>query len=210
VNLGTGIIGAAKPASITFIDDYHNTGSSSSYTFSSIAIGAASAKRWVIVDVNASTVTSVVIGGVTATVITANQVYIANVPTGTSISITVNFAVTAQHCGLMVTVMDNLKSGTPLDSVVFTQTTTTNPKSGTLSVQKGGVVAAFAAGGALGASMTYSFGGALTTDVSNSQSENLCLGAGHALVAATDAALAVNVTRSGTNNNFGFYAYSFR
>jgi hypothetical protein len=211
MNLGTGIIGGARPAEIVFTHSEQATQSASSYTFSNVPIGTAHASRRLVIWSDRGNTSSVTVNGVAATFITGtNRCYVIDVPTGTTATIVIN-AASQNHCALVVFAMYYTKSATPVSGgVVFLTPDTTNPKSTTIGVQKGGVVASFVAGGGLGASMTYSFGGNLVTDLSDSQSENTCIGAGHGAASATDAAWAISVTRSGTNNNFSLQALSFR
>lgn len=109
----------------------------SSYTFSSKSIGDAHSKRFVVVSVGFVDIStsmsvgdgpsSVTIGGVSATLIqkasekngsgylTGASLWIAQVPTGATADVVVNFSETVSNCAVMVYRLVHA-TGTPLDS----------------------------------------------------------------------------------------------
>jgi len=209
--IATAAIGGSAPATIQYTYGAQDpAGPVATYTFSGVPIGSAGATRRLLLWCTSGVITSVTVDGNGASFIGGTLGgYIISYPSGTTATIAITNSSTQTHCTLIVFALYNVKSATPVGAVLV-GASTTNPKSSTIAVTRGGVVSAFSIGGGLGASMTYAFGGNLTTDLSNSQSENTCMGAGHGSAAVTDAAWAINVTRSGTNNNFSFQALSFR
>lgn len=132
---------SATPASISYQTSAVNSANLSTYTFTSQAIGTASATRVVIVGVFCSSggspvISTVTVGGISAT--SANTlasslrtvgVYTAPVPTGTTANIVVTMTGTVDNCGISVWRADNLLSTTPVDSqqIAVVSTTVTYP-----------------------------------------------------------------------------------
>tara|TARA_R110000772_G_scaffold233395_1_gene344960 strand:+ start:105 stop:773 length:669 start_codon:yes stop_codon:yes gene_type:complete len=114
VLLGAASAAAAVPidSTLAFTASAVNSGSQSSYTFSSQAIGTASSDRVVVVGVTAGNspadVSSMTIGGVGAahavsrTNSTETEIWYATVPTGTTASVVVNFSGGKGRCGIGV------------------------------------------------------------------------------------------------------------
>ena len=114
VLLGAASAAAAVPidSTLAFTASAVNSGSQSSYTFSSQAIGTASSDRVVVVGVSAGNspadVSSMTIGGVGAahavsqTNSTETEIWYATVPTGTTASVVVNFSGGKGRCGIGV------------------------------------------------------------------------------------------------------------
>ena len=99
--------------SVTFTDSSVNSGSATAYTFSSQAIGTASADRVVVVGTSGGAgatnpVSSMTIGGVSAVKAigivnsTGTEIWYATVPTGTTASVVVNWGGTKSRCGIGV------------------------------------------------------------------------------------------------------------
>lgn len=209
MNLGTGIIGAAKPAEIAWRTGGHNgAGPVMSWAFNNVPIGAADASRHVLVYAQASNLSGCTINGAAAAAL-GNDWFILSVPTGTTCNIVVQASFNGTHAAVEVFTLLNLKSATPIENKIVAFSTT-NPKSETISVKKGGAVASVAIGGGLGVSMTWSFGGGLQTDHAGSTNESLSIGGGTGRPAATDSAWFVSATRSGTASGYSFFNISFR
>lgn len=102
------------PTSLTYTDSAGSAGDLSTYTFSTKAIGTAASDRWVIVGVAAragskKVATSVTVGGVSAILLaTTNQgfddisFWAANVTTGTTGDVVVNFDGSMSRCGVLL------------------------------------------------------------------------------------------------------------
>lgn len=99
--------------SVTFTDSSVNSGSATTYTFSSQAIGTASADRVVVVGTsggagNTNPVSSMTIGGVSAVKAigivnnTGTEIWYATVTSGTTASVVVNWGGTKNRCGIGV------------------------------------------------------------------------------------------------------------
>jgi hypothetical protein len=99
--------------SVTFTDSSVNSGSAATYTFSSQAIGTASADRVVVVGTSGGAaatnpVSSMTIGGVSAVKAigivnsTGTEIWYATVTSGTTASVVVNWGGTKNRCGIGV------------------------------------------------------------------------------------------------------------
>jgi len=99
--------------SVTFTDSSVNSGSATTYTFSSQAIGTASADRVVVVGTSGGAgatnpVSSMTIGGVSAVKAigtvnsTGTEIWYATVTSGTTASVVVNWGGTKSRCGIGV------------------------------------------------------------------------------------------------------------
>lgn len=110
-------VAAAAYSNLTFRNSSFDNNTNSTYTFASSAIGTAAANRWVIVGVLGSksapigTITSLTVGGITATELVTNteavgssdirvSLYIANVPTGTTADIVVTWSSANLACAV--------------------------------------------------------------------------------------------------------------
>jgi hypothetical protein len=138
-----------------YIDNAIDPSDLTTYTFSSLDFGAATAGRYIIVGIAARavgagrTLDSVTIGGVSATLIANSPVSdtnisslaIANVPTGTTGDVVVTFNAAMGRCGIVWWRAPSLVSATPTD----TGTSAADPATDTLTVAAGGflVVVAF-------------------------------------------------------------------
>lgn len=134
---------------LTFLQA-NGSADATTHTFSGENLGTASADRYIIVNVSGRsgvagrTISSVTIGGVTATESVqagdANNksvagIYIANVPTGATGDIVVTFS-GSKVCGIGVYHATNLASTTPTDT--GSDTSGTSPLSDTLNINAGG------------------------------------------------------------------------
>jgi len=117
----------AKPASFAFTASAANTSASSSYTFSSLSLGQADSSRRIIVALAgqnaARTVTSLTVAGVAATRIIGDnpiapngptvQLWIANVPTGTTGNVVVTLNGNFNSCAVGLYAAYDLTTNTP-------------------------------------------------------------------------------------------------
>lgn len=138
---------------LTYQTHAENTSSLSSYSFTSQPIGSAQADRYVIVGIGwanlSPTISSVTIGGVSATNIATNAnangnsaLYIALVPTGTTANVDIAFSgATGIHCGIAVWSATGLLSTTAVSSGNNSSSAT---PSVTLTTVNGGFVVAYA------------------------------------------------------------------
>lgn len=131
-----GILSAGKgsvPVSVILRNTTLQSSSTASttFTFSTVSIGTASSTRYVIAQISAVadatagvTLSSVTIGGVTATIHASqafgagatHMAYIAGatVPTGTTATVAVTFSAATSSCAVYVTSIDGLQSTTPV------------------------------------------------------------------------------------------------
>lgn len=153
--IGSGAAGSAAHSNLTFRNTNNTTGvSQSSVTYASQTIGTAASDRYVIVavytDQSSGTISSVTVGGVSATAahssfVTALGVvgiYAALVPTGTTADIVINTSITASgfHAAHWTV---NMASGTAYDTATNTQASGANAVSG-LDIPANGFAVGFA------------------------------------------------------------------
>jgi len=101
-------------------------GASTTYTFTSLAIGNPDSLRAIFVGVtgaNGGTVNSVTVGGISATQVVANTgtnfslaLWVAVVPTGTTANVVVTFAAGQARCAVQIVRMVGYNSLTPTDT----------------------------------------------------------------------------------------------
>lgn len=133
-------------ATITFTDTATILTNTNAYTFSGKSFGTASSDRYIIVGIQGGinttggqTISSVTIGGVTATLVVQLQtsitnvsvrsaLFIAAVPTGTTGDVVVTWAGTMLHCGIGIFAVTGLQSSTP------TATATSGAQPGNVSI----------------------------------------------------------------------------
>lgn len=142
---------AVVSKSIFYVNRYIQTTNATTYTFASCDLGVASADRRVIIGAHMYGGTSrtlagtPTINGVNATVLTTNTastgnciLLIANVPTGTTGDIVLQWSSGVAGCAVSVWYATGLTSDTP----VATQrsTSTTAPTSGSLATTAGGFI----------------------------------------------------------------------
>lgn len=117
------LTGTAGPKVLTFQTSDNSTVAGTSFTFSSKAIGPPSADRYVIVGIGGNngtaTISSVTVGGISATQVVTRQVsnsttgiYIANVPTGTTANIVINWSASQANTEIGIWSATGLSSGT--------------------------------------------------------------------------------------------------
>lgn len=138
-----------------------STSGLTTYSFTSVSIGAASATRRVIVLVHgrsgtsSRTISSATIGGIAATIdatITSSAsgstiagIISATVPTGTTATVAITFSGSMFDAAIYPLALDNLRSVTPVDTATASATTGTSLTTGaTVNVEDGGYVVAFA------------------------------------------------------------------
>jgi len=138
-----------------------STSALTTYSFTSVSIGAASATRRVIVLVhgrsgtNLRTISSATIGGVAATIdaqITSSSggtslagIISATVPTGTTATVAITFSGSMFDSLIYPLALDNLISVTPVDTATASATSGASLTTGaTVNVEDGGYVVAIA------------------------------------------------------------------
>jgi hypothetical protein len=139
---------------LTFIDSAWSNANTNVFDFTSKSFGVARADRYIIVGVsganNSVGITSIVIGGVTATLLedinvgessgnVTAMLAIAAVPTGATGTIQVNWSGTEDVCGIGWWRAVGLTSATPHDLL----SNTSNPATGSLDTLSGGFIVAF-------------------------------------------------------------------
>lgn len=186
-----------------------NAGSTSSYTFSSVAIGTATDTRYVLVGVTgrapgARTLNSVTIAGITATILgnthntgggtdTISAFAIAKVTSGTTANIVVTFSSTMAAFGCSVWTLDGLDSATARTYVGDTS----DPFNGTLNAKADGWV--------FGVGMDFSNSGVLSWTNLTSLAAIPATGATTLKAYAADATiLSDNVSYAASATNAGF------
>jgi hypothetical protein len=213
---------ALAPAAVTYQSTATDGSDLSTYTFSAQAIGAASANRYVICGFGARytsgtpTITSVTIGGVAATQVSAQLagtgtgkllagLYIALVPTGTTADIVIAFSATALRCDHVTFSATGLQSATPTASVM----STANPgTSGSFSVSAGWIIVAFAMilGNASGRTCTW----ANLTERSDNVSSDWDVYTGAADAFANASTQTITATPSAGIDTMNFHCAAFR
>lgn len=196
----------------------HDTDDDPPWEFASVPIGDAHPLRYIVVYVDfvTSTATVVNVDGVAATFIdigasTSSRLWwIKSIPTGTTCDLQVAASGSLSvHCSVEVWTLLYLKSATPIDTWIHANLTD-DPKNDTVSVEKGGAVLGAASGSGIGSTMTFAFGGGLSTAHSGSTVDGASIGAGQASPVVDNAAFSVTADRSGTANNYRFSGLSFR
>jgi hypothetical protein len=193
---------ASPPPTLTYVTNAISAANLTTYTFSSVDIGAADATRYVIVSVyglNTATISSASIGGISADIIEqrTNDGLVtgligASVPTGTTADIVVTFSTGQQRSGIGVWQAINLASTTPTDTATDIGTSLTLDVN---VLDDGFVVAAAHDSG----DPNFSWSGATARfDVSNEGSTDLGGADESGLSAATPYALSCSVI-SGSN-----------
>lgn len=116
---------------LSFLQTATNTLNNSTYTFTSQNVGAASSDRYVVAVIfgysatSGRTVSSVTIGGISATISvqTSNAstsrvtaIALANVPTGATANVVVDFSDTMNNCGIGLYRLTEISTDTPFDT----------------------------------------------------------------------------------------------
>jgi hypothetical protein len=214
--VGFGSGGAdAPPAAAVFTANSSNTVASSTYNFTSQSFGTASADRSIVVGAagqsggGAAAITSLSIGGVSASQLlvaseTSNAIefWIAAVPTGSSGTVTVDWAAQRARCAIAVWAVTGLLSSAVSDSAQESGFGST-PGNGTVNVPAGGVVLGMTYDGGTGG-RTWSWSG-LTEGVDASFGGGRSYSAANADFATAEAGSAVSATPSG-NTTGGLFA----
>ncbi|MGE0629651.1 MAG: hypothetical protein AB7O43_17720 [Hyphomicrobiaceae bacterium] len=196
-------VGRVRPT----ISNTHNAATatdSSAFNFTSCSIGAEASNRHVVVVAGGSAgsgatgISSLVINGVSATQLVSStntdtgqssttEIWIAAVPTGTSVTITPTYASERPRQFISVYAVYGLSSAT----AVATQTSTANNPTLDLNVQGGGVVIA----GAIGNNSTaYTWSG--LTEAYDTATETVGMSSAYAGNLSTATPKAVSATRS--------------
>jgi hypothetical protein len=146
-------LGGASPAAATFAGSSGNSANQTTYTFAGLAIGAASAGRYVVVTTNTTatvTCNAVTVGGVACTELIERtndatlSIWITDTPiaSGTTATVEVTFSGTASNCGVATWAVTGLELTTARDTMSDVGTTL----SGTIDVPADGVLIAAASG----------------------------------------------------------------
>lgn len=145
--IGFGVV-SASAATSTWLASTFSMSGLTTYTFAAMSFGTASADRYLIAGfiggvTTVRTVSSVTIGGVTATELyyvangaTAAAFYIAAVPTGTSGDVVITWSAGYDRCGVSLWSATGLGSTT----VVDTGTSTADPYNDTMNCNAGGFI----------------------------------------------------------------------
>lgn len=162
---------ANLPAILTYVGSNASTANATSHTFTSESIGTAATDRYIIIGVTAEnnlgarTISSVTVGGVSATQVvfrehstgsfwTQAAIYIVPYPTGTTATIVVNWSASNNMCGIGVWNATQLQSATATN----TNSNTSDPLTATLNVAPGGIAIGCAAAFPSGATpITYTW-----------------------------------------------------
>lgn len=215
MRLGTGVLGD-KPASIVWTDDDVDDGNDDNYSFV-VDIGEAAPGRKVIFAVGTFTglgtnVNAITFNGSPVTPLVTQSVLrlcIADAPTGTTATIGVTYSgADASGTGVMVWVVRDLKSGTPVDTAQTSLLSGTAAADLSVDTRSGGIVVAAAWGGANGTNQTWV---GVNEDVENtSTSNNFCRSGASANISGGESPRTVTVTSSNTSSTRYVLAASFR
>lgn len=135
------------PSAVTYTYSTSTSTNFVTYTYTAVALGTESADRRIVVaghtDVAGPTPISATVNGINATlVVNASGVglFIANVPTGTSVTVTVTYSTTAARAALGVWALTNVSRDAAMSTNVATGTGTV--ATSTISVAGGSAVVA--------------------------------------------------------------------
>ena len=143
--------------SYSYLTEVEDTSNAATYNFSSVSFGVPSASRQIIVGTcgvigSGQTISSVTIGGVSATqVVQASNggqpcgLFIANVPTGTSGTVSVTFSTTMGRAHIGVWRMVAANSAAAEDTISL-GLGSSGSQSGTIDVSANGVIIAYGIG----------------------------------------------------------------
>jgi hypothetical protein len=187
-------------ATVALTDTTSDVTDSTSYSFGSRNIGAADPSRYVIAGVvgtgiNGSTISSVTIGGIGATLVVERTngavdaaIYIAAVPTGTTATVVVNFSAQKGRAMLYLWRAIGLRSSTAA-ATASTATAVSNVLSVSLAVPAFGFAIGVAADNATTTTLTWS---GLTKDGDVPSAEGATSSGASAVFSQQQAALAIS------------------
>ncbi len=187
-------LSASVSPTVTYQGSAADTADLTTYTFASQPIGTASASRRVVVAIHTrtATISTVTIGGVSATLdrdynLSNNRVTIASavVPTGTTASVVVTFTAAGTRCGIGVW---SLSSGSPTGQTATGSGTTTAACTVT-TVAGQVVIAATTENGTVGTTVAWTgaterYDQTLETDLGQSGADTVAAGTSTAISAA--------------------------
>jgi hypothetical protein len=192
----------------------------SSYTFSTVPIGTAASNRWCIALVKwrratPTTLTSVTIGGVTASLVkernydsgggagstTGLSIWVANVPAGTTADLVVTLAATVLRCAYALATVNGINP-TATDTA---EATGADPLVASIDVAEDGVIAAVAANGNTATGAWSS----LTEDVDANVEASSWYGVAYHDDAAAESNRAISCDLTGTITDHVMIAASF-
>lgn len=188
------------------------------YTFSSQAIGDASASRYVIVGATSAsgsqTVSSMTIGGISASLIVSlgdsvesgyrAELWAAAVPTGTTADVVVTYSGGVVRCGIGIWRMVG-GSVTPTD----TASASADPASDTINVAAGGGLCAIVLWSNTGAPYTTSWTGVDEDFDTNFGEGDTNYSGGSKLYAAAQTGMTISASSDGSTNREAMVAASF-
>lgn len=153
----------AVPASVSYRATYSNTNDQSSYTFAASDIGTATDRSLVVVAIHygSSSISSVTIGGVSATQVVAvgaglnTAIYRAVVASGSTADIVVTMSGTALRCLVSVYALYSLTSTTPVDSSTTVAISGGSSLSRTIDTRTDGVIIGAASANVGGVTFTW-------------------------------------------------------
>ncbi len=209
-------------AAIALTDHTFSSSGNSSYSFSSLSIGAAAGDRQIIVSVEARsqnsvpyTVSTVTVGGISATKICGAdatngvtelrpELWLASVPTGTTGTVAVTFSASVLQCGVGVWRMTGAATSA---SATATDAGTGGSyvPSKSLAIPAGGVAVGIAASSGAAGSFTWT---SLTEDF-DEQSGATATHSGASLASAGGSTPTITATASGSNDVIGMALASF-
>jgi len=169
--IGFGAASSGAPATVAFGAAAENGGNATSYSFTSHAIGTASATRYIVVACHykaTAYATGVTVAGTACTMVVEAQVsnyrtqlWITNsaITTGTTATVAVTLGVTADNCAVATWALDRLTSTTAVDTESVTTDNTAMsivaPNGGALVVAATHRASSFASSTITGATERY-------------------------------------------------------
>ena len=192
-----------KPVTVTYRDSaFAATGATTTNTFSGLAVGPASAGRYVVAGITAgNTISSVTIGGVTATLLVNSgsaicEMFGALVPTGITANVVINTSANSTLWGCVLWSMIGVTTITP--NQTDAKFNTPNP-SASMTCAAGGSIIAYNLNGGSGVWPTTSWSG-VTKDIDKQGTlglTNYQLSGASANFNAAQTSLAVKCTTTG-------------
>lgn len=197
---------------LTFDAETNIQAGGSPNTFTSVALGTPSPDRLILLGIGVSSgsgmsITSVTIGGVTATQLTEahgaggiSALYAALVPTGTTGNIVVTTPYTPGTIGFKVWDIKNYNSATPTNTYTAGTTGGVNPASVSANISAGGIAVGFIGNLNVSASVTFTWAGITKngTDQDAGSGVNRTISGASASFPAAQTGLTVSATSNGS------------
>lgn len=196
----------ANPLEFSFQDSAVDEVDRTSYTFASMSLGAAATARRIVIGVvcrasTAPVINSLTVGGISASLIHQSRAsggayfYYADVPTGTTGDVVVNFASSVTRAGICVWRILNESSMTPTDTA---SSTNADPAALNVDIPSGDSAAMAIAYGHNGTSTTWT---GLTEDTDTE------ISSGNVMTAASDGFSTLEANRTISADFSGASAY---